>query len=81
MDEVTPVVRQGERVTPAEALDRSRGNIPRDTCPLLPWCFIVMPLGIFQGCPSCWALLYTFLSVNDSKEEFPRLLILLKLVL
>lgn len=27
MDEVTPVVRQGERVTPAEALDRSRGNI------------------------------------------------------
>jgi len=29
MDEVTTVMRQGERVTPAEALDRSRGNVQR----------------------------------------------------
>ena len=50
-------------------------SFPRNTCPLLLWCFIVMSLGVLQGCTSCWVLLDTFLSVNDSKEEFPRLLI------
>lgn len=54
---------------------------PRDTCPLLLWCFTVMSLGVFQGCTSCCAVLHTFLSVSDSKEEYPRLLIMLKSVL
>lgn len=41
------------------------------------WCFS----SLHRVCTSCCALLYTFLSVSDSKGEFPRLLILLKSVL
>lgn len=55
-------------------------SFPRDTS-LFLWYLTVMLLGVFQGCTSCCALLYTFLSVSGSKKEFPRLLILLKSVL
>lgn len=51
---------------------------PRDISPLVLWCLPVMPLGVFQGLSPCCVLLYTVLSVSDSKEGFPRLLIMLK---
>lgn len=45
------------------------------------WCHAVRSCGVSQGCISCCALVFAFLSVTDRKEEFPTFLILLKSVL